>query len=262
MNLPPNAVKTKLRAAEPVFGLISPSPDPAIAEMVGMCGFDFYMIDAEHGPITPAHAPDICRACQSVGVVPTVRVGQKDMKLVLQYLDAGMMGVMMPGLSNAAEVAALVQAMKYPPEGRRGLGPARAAGYMMDAGGQADYVVWANAQTLVWPQFEDAALLPELAAIAAIPGVDGFVIGPRDLSLAMGYPDGPDHPEVQAVIDQAITILRQGGVAAGMTAGTPAAARRQIERGATIILHSLPELIRQSGQGFMQGVQGADLALT
>lgn len=247
-----NKTKAKLRSGAPVFGVISNSPDPMLAEVIGLVGFDFYMLDAEHGPVTPAQADTFVRACDAVDVTPLVRVGSPDPKLVLQYLDSGMLGVMMPGLETVDDVRALVAAVKYPPLGRRGLGMVRASGYMLGAWRQADYVAFANAQTLVWPQFEDAALLDRLPALAAVEGVDGFVIGPRDLSMSMGRYDGPAHPDVQTMIDQVIGSLKTAGLAAGITAGTGEAARAAVQRGARIILNSVPGLIEHSAHAFLE----------
>ena len=87
-----NQSKLKLERGEPIFGVISGIAEPMIAEMIGLSGFDFYMVDGEHGPITPAQAANMVRACEAVGIDPLVRVGPKDPKVVLPYLDAGMMG--------------------------------------------------------------------------------------------------------------------------------------------------------------------------
>lgn len=246
-----NQLKAKLRRGEPVYGVLSAVSEPMIAEMIGLAGFDFYMVDGEHGPITPAQAVHIVRACETADITPLVRVGQKDAKLVLQYLDAGMMGVMMPGLESATEVEALVSAVKYPPVGKRGLGFARAADYMLGSASMAEYVAWANEHTMVLPQFEDVALLDRLPEMVAVAGVDGLVIGPVDLSLSMGLPEGPERPEVQAVIDQAMAIIRGADRWVGITAATAEDAQMQIERGARMILNSLPNLIGRSGRAFL-----------
>jgi len=250
-----NKTKAKLRRGEAAFGVISGSADPMLAELIGLAGFDFYMLDAEHGGVGPGDAANFVRACELTEVTPLVRVGAKDAKLVLQYLDAGMMEVMMPGLETVDEVRWLVRAVKYPPEGKRGLGQVRAASYMLGNFAQADYVAFANTHTLVWPQFEDANLLPVLPELAAVPGVDGVVLGPRDLSLAMGYGDGPEHAEVQRVIDQALAALDRAGVAAGTTAATGEAARRQVQRGARIILNAVPSLIHHGARAFLEGAR-------
>lgn len=247
-----NKTKTKLKQGQPVFGVISTGTDPMLAEIIGLSGFDYYMVDTEHGLINPDQSAHMVRACEVADVTPLVRIGQTDPKLVLQYLDAGFMGVMMPGLETAESIKMLVDAVKYPPAGKRGLGLGRASAYMLGSGtSQAAYVAQANCETMVLPQFEDIALLEVLPELTAVAGVDGFVIGPRDLSMSMGFPDGPNHPEVQVVIDEAISIIRGAGLWVGITAGTAVAAQQQIERGAHIILNSVPNLIKQSSQIFL-----------
>ena len=110
-----NKTKRKLNQGELVCGVVSVVSEPIIAEIAGVAGFDFFMVDGEHGPITPAQAAHMVRACEAADITPLVRVGPKDAKLVLQYLNTGMMGVMMPGLETVAELEALVSAVKYPP---------------------------------------------------------------------------------------------------------------------------------------------------
>jgi 4-hydroxy-2-oxoheptanedioate aldolase len=246
-----NKTKAKLKRGEPVFGVIAKSGEPLLAEVIGLCGYDYYMVDGEHGLINPEQIVHVVRACETVGVTPLARIGSLDAKVILAHLDAGVQGIMVPGLESAEEIAELVAACKYPPEGKRGLGLARSADYMIGTDATA-YVAHANANVLVLPQFEDVALLDRLPELATVPGVDGFVIGPRDLSLSMGFPDGPNHPEVQAVIDEAIAIFRAAGVWAGTTAGSAEAARQQIDRGAQIILNSLPNLLRRSSDAFLE----------
>ncbi|MCB8978608.1 MAG: host specificity protein [Ardenticatenaceae bacterium] len=240
-----NKTKTKLQQGLPVYGVLSSSPDPTLAELVGLTGFDFYMLDAEHGPLTPADAVNVARACDAVDITPLARVGQVDMKLVLQYLDAGIMGIMMPGLRTAVQIQQFVQGCKYPPDGNRGFGPGRAADYMLGTPSeQVAYVAAANEQILILPQFEEIALLETLPELTAVPGIDGFVIGPRDLALSMGYADGANHDDVQQVIDNAIRIIQAAGHWVGITAGNQATAQRQIARGAQIILTTVPGLIQ------------------
>jgi len=249
-----NKTKSKISRGEPVFGVISAVSEPMIAEMIGLAGFDFYIADGEHGPITPAQAVHIVRACEAVSVTPLVRVGPKDPKLVLQYLDAGMTGVVMPGLETVAEIKMLVSAVKYPPLGRRGMGYGRVVDYYIGSTPMSDHITSANANNLVLPQFEDVNLLARLPEMALVDGVDGFVIGPLDLSLSMGFIDGPGHHEVQDVIDQAIKIIRDAGLWVGITASTGEAALAQIERGAQMVINSLPNLINRSSRSFLQVV--------
>ena len=246
-----NQTKTKLKSGQPVYGVISTSDDPQLAELFGIAGFDYYILDAEHGLIDPAQAVNVIRACELTGITPLVRIGSKDPKLVLQYMDAGMLGVMMPGLETVEEVQMLVDAVKYPPLGKRGVGLSRASGYMAYSSKAPEYIEAANRETMVIIQFEDEALLDTLPDLCAVPGVDACLIGPRDLSLAMGFSDGPNHPEVQAVIDKAIAAITGAGITAGITAGTREAAAAQVARGAKMILAAAQPLILSASKAFL-----------
>ncbi len=231
-----NRLKLKLKAGQPALGVISTSTDPQLAELFGLAGYDYYMLDAEHGLLHPDQAVNVIRACELTGMTPLVRIGPKDPKIVLQYLDAGMLGVMMPDLRNASEVKMLIEAVKYPPVGKRGVGISRASKYMAYSGGAEKYIQFANEQTMVIPQFEDPALLDDFETMISQPHVDAVVIGPRDLSLNMGFPDGSNHPEVQEMIDKVFAICKKAGVAAGITAAAKDDADKMIARGATMIL--------------------------
>lgn len=247
MFIQPNRTKAKLRSGQPAFGVISTTDDPQLAELFGIAGFDFYMLDAEHGLIDPMQAVDVIRACESTKMTPMVRIGPKDPKLVLPYLDAGMMGIMMPGLETAAEVKMLVDSVKYAPLGKRGLGFSRASEHMPSP----DYIRFSNEQTMVIIQFEDDKLLNIFSALCAVEGLDACVIGPRDLSLSMGFPDGPNHPEVQSVIDDAIRVMKNMNMIAGITAGTHEDAEKQIGRGATMIIAAAQSLVLAGSKHFL-----------
>jgi 4-hydroxy-2-oxoheptanedioate aldolase len=252
MLIQPNKTKAKLRQNLPVYGVISTSDDPQLAELFGSAGFDFYMLDAEHALIDPAQAIHVIRACELTKITPLVRIGSKDPKIVLQYLDAGMMGVMMPGLESVEEVQMLVNAIKYFPAGKRGMGISRASGYTAYTGMTApEYINFSNEETMVIIQFEDDKLLDKFPAMCAVTGLDACVIGSRDLSLNMGFPDGANHPEVQDVIDKVIAIMKQVGISAGITAGTRADAAKQVARGASMILAASQSLILSGSKQFL-----------
>ena len=246
-----NRTKRKLRSGQPAYGVLSTSADPQIAELFGLAGFDYYMLDAEHGLMDAAQVVDAIRACERLNMTPLVRIGSKDPKIVLQYLDAGMMGVMMPGLETVEEIKMLIDAVKYPPVGKRGMGITRAANYIAVGNEAVDYIQFSNEETMVIPQFEDAALFDRFAEMIAQPGVDAVVIGPRDLSLNMGFPDGPNHPEVQEMIDNVVALCRNAGVAAGITAGSRTDSANQVARGATMILAIAQFVIAAGSREFL-----------
>lgn len=251
-----NRVKTRLGNREPVFGVIAPNHDPIVAEVIGRVGFDFYMLDGEHGSIGPAQAENIVRACEAVGITPLARVRSTDPKLLLQFMDAGIMGVMMPGIETADDVKRLVDAIKYPPMGTRGLGPVRAADYMLGPMPQAKYVSYANEQTLVLPQIEDINAVKHLEEMARVEGIDGFIIGPRDLAMSMGYYDGPGHDEVKTVINNIFEIVLGSGLVLGTTAGTGEEAKALVERGALICLGSVSGLLKSAATTFFRAARG------
>lgn len=246
-----NQLKNRLSARKPCFGVISPTTDATICEYVGLSGMDFYMIDAEHGAITASDISHLVRACELSGCTPLARVGDLNTALILQYMDAGVMGVMMPGCTSVADVEKLVAAIKYPPLGKRGLGPVRAADYMMKMP-QVEYVSFANAQTLVLPQVEDLEGVKNLRKMVQVEGVDGFIIGPRDLAMSMGFYDGPAHPEVNAVIAEIFEVVLGANKIIGTVAGTPAQAEALIEKGATFLLNSVQGLLSGAAKTFMQ----------
>jgi len=246
-----NRTKIKLKADQPVYGVISTSDDPQLAELFGLAGFDFYMLDAEHGLMDPVQAVNVIRACESVNMTPLVRIGPKEPKLVLQYMDAGMMGVMMPGLESVDEVKMLIDAVKYALVGKRGMGITRASGYVAVGQEAVDFINFTNEHTMVIPQFEDPALLDHFEEMISLPGVDAVVIGPRDLSLNMGFPDGPNHPEVQEMIDRAVAICKKANVAAGITAGTRADSAKQVARGMTMIVGIAQTLVMAGSKEFL-----------
>lgn len=252
MLIQPNKTKAKLKQGSPVYGVLATSDDPQFAELCGIAGFDFYMLDAEHGLLDPAQAVNVIRACERTDITPLIRIGSKDPKLVLQYLDAGMMGVMMPGLETVEEVKMLVDAVKYFPLGKRGMGISRASGYTAYAGADApEYIRLSNEETLVIIQFEDAKLLDVFPALCSVPGLDACVVGPRDLSLNMGFPDGPNHPEVQTVIDQAVAVMKDKNIIAGITASTRADAAKQVARGANMIIVAAQSLVLSGAKEFL-----------
>src|SRR5512140_3997331 len=119
-------LKDRLRAGEVVHGLLSPNVEPDLVETLGLLGFDFYILDTEHGPAGPVEAAAVVRVCEGAALAPLVRPGGLDAKLILQLLDAGMTGVMLPGVRSADDVRRLVEAVKYPPDGLRGIAPVRA----------------------------------------------------------------------------------------------------------------------------------------
>ncbi len=247
-----NKLRTRLLEKKASYGVISPTTDPVICEYTGLFGMDFYIMDAEHGPLTIAEVSHMIRACEAVGITPLARINSLDEKMILQYFDAGCMGVMMPGTNNAEDCKKLVDCVKYAPLGKRGLGPVRAADYMAGAMNQQQYLAFSNEQTLVLPMIETVECISNLAEMCAVDGVDGFILGPRDLALSMGFTDGPAHAAVKAMIDKAIEVVTGAGKIFGTVAATAEQAKELTEKGATLLLNSVQGLLAPAVKAFMK----------
>lgn len=251
-----NTVKTKLRNGEVTYGLLSPNYDPGIVEILGHLDFDFYMLDCEHGPGSPQQAETVVRASESVNMTPLARVRSADPKLVLQFLDLGVAGVMLPGVTGTDHVRSLVDAVKYPPLGNRGIAPVRANDYLLSSMPQDEYISFANEQTLILPQIETMEAVENLDSILQIEGVDGFIVGPRDLSMSMGFRDGPAHGEVRQLLYSIFDRVRAAGLYVGTVAANGEDARDLAEHGAQIIMPSILSLLRVGSAAFWKGVKG------
>ena len=225
-----NATRAKLASAEPVAGLIVPVAAPVLVDLAALAGFDYVLIDTEHGHLGFEAAEHLIRAAEAAGVTPLARASHNAPAEILRLLDIGAQGVMVPQVSSAADAEAAVRAVKFHPRGNRGLAGSRVADYGL-TGSMADYVAHANRETMVLALIEDIRAVEDFAAILAVEGIDVLFIGASDLAQSMGYPGHPDHPQVRAAIDR---IIAQGVAASrivGVNAATGETAASYLSRG-------------------------------
>ncbi len=242
MKTPTNTFKQAIAARQPQIGLWVGLADGYATEMLAGTGYDWLLVDGEHAPndvrsilaqlqgiasATSALPPDATRSH------PIVRVPVGETVLIKQVLDVGAQTILVPMVDTAAQAAQLVQAMRYPPEGIRGMGSALARASRWQAYPQ--YLHEANAQTCLLVQAETVEAMKNLDAIAATPGVDGVFIGPADLSASMGHVGNPGHPEVQAAIADGIARILKAGKAPGILSTTEEQARKWLDAGALFV---------------------------
>ncbi|TMI81435.1 MAG: hypothetical protein E6H04_06640 [Bacillati bacterium ANGP1] len=251
-----NPIRDKVHKGESVFGTLLPVPSPEVVEILGLAGYDFLMLDMEHGPITVDVLGGLVRACRAVGLVPMTRVPEDHPKTILGALDVGCVGVMVPQVETPQQAQAAVAATRYAPAGTRSLAGATAAASWGKAP-LSDHIAASNAAVMSVLQIETRRGLEAVEAIARIPGVDVLFIGPSDLSQSLGHPGAPAHPDVQAAIRRIIGAGRAAGVPVGMLALTPDDVRTYSALGATVFLDSLPRLLLRSCQGQVQGMREA-----
>ena len=233
MTVPTNPFKQALQQGRRQIGLWQSMASPYTAEICAGAGFDWLLFDGEHAP---NDVPLMLAQLQAVEAYPTHAVARPpigDVTIVKQYLDLGFQTLLIPLVDTAEEAQQMVRAMRYPPGGIRGVGAGsarvarwnRVENYFRDADGQMCLLV----------QAETRRAIENLEAIAAVEGVDGIFIGPADLSASMGHRGNAAHPEVQAVIEDAIGRIVRSGKAAGILTSNNDWAQRYLDLGAAFV---------------------------
>jgi 4-hydroxy-2-oxoheptanedioate aldolase len=179
------SIKDRWRQGEVTLGAWLMVPSPLTAEILAKSGFDWALVDMQHGCMDYETAVDMIRAIDLAGGMPVVRVPWNEPGIVGRMLDAGAMAIVAPMIETADDARRLVQACRYPPEGRRSLGPVR-----VGARDGMGYIATANDRICVIPMIETMSALEAVEEIAAVPGVDALLVGPFDLSMALGLPPG------------------------------------------------------------------------
>ena len=242
---PGNPFKAALARGDTLFGLWLALADAGSAELCATSGFDWLLIDGEHGPY---QLRTMLAALQAVAPYPAqavVRVPSHDPALIKQVLDIGASTLLVPMVDTPEQARELVRATRYPPAGIRGVGSilARASRW----GDWDDYLHAANDRQCLLVQVESAEAVRNAAQIAGVEGVDGVFIGPVDLAASMGRIGQPGHPEVVAAIGHAIEAIVSAGKAAGIFCPDREQARRYVELGARFIAVDADTIILARG---------------
>jgi len=232
MDTPLNVLKHNLQAGKLQTGCWVSLASHASAEICAGAGFDWILIDMEHAPneLPMVHHQLHAAAAYPVSVV--VRAPWNDTVLIKRLLDVGVQTLLLPYVQNEAEARRAVAAVRYPPRGVRGVSTNSRANRF---GRVTDYFKRAEDEICLILQMESRSALAQVEQIAAIDGVDGLFIGPQDLAADLGHLANPAHPEVQAVIADAIPRMKKTGKAAGILAFVEPDARKWIEHGARFV---------------------------
>lgn len=242
MQTPINLFKQALAQRQAQIGLWLGLADAYSTEIVAGTGYDWLLIDGEHAPNDLRSILHQLQAIASASSAlppgapmphPIVRVPVGETALIKQVLDLGAQTVLVPMVDTPAQAQQLARAMRYPPEGVRGMGSPLARSSRWQA--YPRYVHEANQEVCLLVQAETVEALQNLDEIAATPGVDGVFIGPADLSASMGHTGHPGHPDVQAAILNGIARIRRAGKAPGILATAEAQARQWLAAGALFV---------------------------
>jgi 4-hydroxy-2-oxoheptanedioate aldolase len=228
-----NTFKAALCERRLQIGLWQALANPYAAEICATAAFDWLLFDGEHAPNDVPSLLSQLQAVAAYSCSPVARPPCSEAWLIKQYLDIGVSSLLVPFVETQEQAHVLVQAMRYPPQGIRGVasGLVRASRWNRIP----DYLECANSEACLLVQIESPAGLQNLSAIARVEGVDGVFLGPADLAATLGHLGAPDHPEVQATIERAIGKILACGKPAGILAADPVLARRYIELGCTFV---------------------------
>lgn len=232
-DMPRNRFRAKLASGQTQYGLWLGIPDNSVAEMMANAGFDWLVIDHEHGPYELRDVMSHLQAMAPYDVAPIVRPVDGDPALLKKMCDIGAQSIIVPMIDTAEQAEAVVQSVKYPPAGRRGLGTsmARAARWNSVSG----YIGHANDEMFVIVQAETAIAIEAIDRIAAVEGVDAVFIGPSDLSASMGHAGNVSHPEVVDAVSDGIRRIRDAGKYAGLLCLDETKVAHYVECGANFV---------------------------
>ena len=245
-----NRMKAKIARGEVALGCSVMFPSPQIVEMLGYAGFDWVLIDCEHGSIGLGDVEVMAMAADAAGITAIARPRSNRAAEIQSVMDRGVAGVQIPHINTADDARAAVAAVKFGPGAGRGL----AAGTRPDRWGlgakMPDFTEAANRQSLVCVQLEHAEAIGNVDDILKVPGIDVFFIGPSDLSQSMGHPGNPKAPIVAEAIDAMLAKIRAAGAAPGMPATTETLGEVQ-GKGCRYIYTHLPKLLGAGARGFL-----------
>lgn len=206
-----NIIKEKIETGGKALGTFFELGSTFAAECLGRTGFDYIIIDSEHGPFDPESTTDFIRAAENSGITPFVRVSDISRQAVLKMLDVGAKGLIIPCVESTEQVRQLVRYAKFYPLGQRGFSPCRSSGWGFDphAASINSYMCTCNEETLLLPQCETKEALDKIEEIAAIDGVDGIFVGPFDLSISLGKPAQFDDPVIKNAISRILEACKK-----------------------------------------------------
>ena len=224
----PNTVKRLLQEGKPAIGTWLGLGSPLAAEWLAHQEWDWLNIEQEHGAIDISLTQSLLQAISTTDVIPLIRIPWKSPDYAKRALDAGAYGLFVPTINNREEAELMVKAMKYPPQGFRGLGGTRRTLY-----GGSDYVKYANDEIMVILMIESAEGVRNAEEILSVPGVDACFVGPNDLAASLGLSPtlDPQFPEYEEAIAKILKACKNNGVAPGVHTPNAERCADRIEQG-------------------------------
>jgi 4-hydroxy-2-oxoheptanedioate aldolase len=254
MPVRPNKLKRALREGKAVFGSAARLPEPGLVEALGYAGFDYVVIDAEHGSIGWEALERMVLAAYAADTTPIVRVTKNEPELVMRSLDLGAQGILVPHICTESDARRLRDGAIYPPAGRRGVGLGRGALWGAVTGDE--YFRTIESEIVLMAMIEDVEAIENIEAIAAA-GLDILFVGTHDLAASMGLLGQIAHPRVLAAADRVVAAAQRHGTVAGFPVRSSDEAADAIKRGYRSIGYGSAEgYVFQYGRAFLNAVRG------
>ncbi|SAL06431.1 2-dehydro-3-deoxyglucarate aldolase [Caballeronia calidae] len=228
----PNAFRTSLRERKRLIGCWMSLASPVVTELIGVVGFDWMLLDAEHAPNDALTLIPQLMSLKDSPSAPVVRPQANDPVAIKKLLDAGFVNFLIPFVDSAADAERAVAATRYPPQGIRGV----SVGHRGNRYGTVpNYFQVANENISVAVQIESRAAVEAIDEIIAVEGVDALFVGPSDLAAAYGHIGNANHPDVQAVIAHVFERAHAAGKPSGILAPVQEDAERYLALGSTLV---------------------------
>jgi 2-dehydro-3-deoxyglucarate aldolase/4-hydroxy-2-oxoheptanedioate aldolase len=227
-----NNLKQKLRNNESVLGtMITVFASPELAKILKVCGFDFFVVDCEHGHFDYSAVGNLCAMAREAGIPAIIRVPEVRREIVLKYMEMGATGLLLPNCDTVEQARALVEYSKYYPLGNRGVSLLRAHTGFEKIDAATEYMKQCNEENVLMIQVESPTSVDNLEKILSIEGVDAAFVGPNDLSQSMGIMGQTDNPRFIAAVDHVIATAKAKGKYSGIHMMATPALRPWIDKG-------------------------------
>lgn len=253
MPVRPNPAKQILKQGGCLYSSSVRLPEPGLVEILGYAGFDFVLIDGEHGSVGWADVERMILAAHAAGTVPVVRVLKNEPEMIMRTLDLGAQGILIPHCRTAADARAFKDGALYAPEGNRGVGPGRSRLWGTVPG--EEYYATINDQILLLAMIEDPEAIENIEAVAAV-GLDVLWVGTGDLAAGYGVPGQTSHPKVAEAARRVLEAGKKTGIAVGWPAQSIEDARNAAAAGYRAIgFGGAESYVMDHARGYLRAVR-------
>jgi 2-dehydro-3-deoxyglucarate aldolase/4-hydroxy-2-oxoheptanedioate aldolase len=232
-------LKEELRQGRSILGtMITMFRNPDLTKMLQVCGFDFFIVDCEHGAFDYSDVAGLFMMAREVGIAPMIRIPEARREVILRSMEMGAMGILLPQTETVEQAKTLVECAKYAPLGSRGVSLLRSHTRFEKIANAREYMDNANDTTILMAQIESAKGVKNLEGILDVEGIDAAFVGPNDLTQSLGIMGQKEHPKYLEAIDTIITTAKQKNKFSGIHLMSVPELLPYIEKGMTCNLWS------------------------